>query len=247
MTNPALGALLPFLLGWSAYRTRRRAALPSSTALLRPGMALALVVLCCVPWTIRNYSTFHRFIPFRSNFSFELYIGNNENYASDHPQFPPPITKERETLRYIHMGEIPFMDEELRKAKLFMRSHPRKVLILFGDRFAAFWTGAPFAIDTFLTTDSWLVRTLLLCATLTGIGAFAGILALLWRRSAFTFPLAAYPIVFPLVYYLTHTSLRYRHPLDPIVLLLTAVAGTAVGKSLLKRFQKNALADVAAT
>jgi len=246
MTNPAIGALLPFLLGWSAYRTRRRAALPSSTALLRPGMALALVVLCCVPWTIRNYSTFHRFIPFRSNFSFELYIGNNENYASDHPQFPPPITKERETLRYIHMGEIPFMDEELRKAKLFMRSHPRKVLILFGDRFAAFWTGAPFAIDTFLTTDSWLVRTLLLCATLTGIGAFAGILALLWRRSAFTFPLAAYPIVFPLVYYLTHTSLRYRHPLDPIVLLLTAVAGTAVGKSLLKRFQKNALADIAA-
>jgi hypothetical protein len=30
--------------------------------------------------------------------------------------------------------------------------------------------------------------------------------------------------VFPVVYYLTHASLRYRHPIDPIIMLLTAVA-----------------------
>ena len=26
------------------------------------------------------------------------------------------------------------------------------------------------------------------------------------------------------MYYVTHASLRYRHPIDPIVLLLTAIA-----------------------
>jgi hypothetical protein len=237
MTNPALGSLLPFLLVWSAIRARTQTRAPV-TALRKPVLALVLAVLCCIPWTVRNYSVFHRFIPFRSNFPFELYIGNNENYASDHPQFPPPITKERETVRYIHMGEIPFMDEEMRKAKLFIESHPRKASILAADRFSAFWTGAPFALDTFLATDSWLVRTVLLCATLSGIGALAGIVTLIWRRSPCAFPLAVYPLVFPLVYYVTHTSLRYRHPLDPIVLLLTAVSVVSISDWTAQRIRQ---------
>jgi hypothetical protein len=29
------------------------------------------------------------------------------------------------------------------------------------------------------------------------------------------------------LYYITHTSLRYRHPIDPVVLLLSAVAAGA--------------------
>jgi len=227
MTNPAVGSLLPFLLCWPAVRARTQTRTSVSVVLRKPTVALGLAVLCCAPWAIRNYSVFHRFIPFRSNFPFELYIGNNENYASDHPQFPAPITKERETVRYIHLGEIPFMDEEMRKATLFMQSHPRKTFLLAADRFAAFWTGAPFALDVFRATDSWLVRTVLLSATVSGIGALAGILVVFWRRNPFAFPLAVYPVVFPLVYYITHTSLRYRHPLDPIVLLLTAVAVVA--------------------
>jgi len=49
-------------------------------------------------------------------------------------------------------------------------------------------------------------------------------LALVRSRNTYAFPLAACPIVYPVIYYVTHTSLRYRHPLDPVVLLLVAVA-----------------------
>jgi hypothetical protein len=38
--------------------------------------------------------------------------------------------------------------------------------------------------------------------------------------------------VVPLVYYVTHASLRYRHPIDPIVLMLTAIAITGVRRPL---------------
>lgn len=38
------------------------------------------------------------------------------------------------------------------------------------------------------------------------------------------FPLAVFPAVFPCLYYVTHADLRYRHPIDPIVLLLTTIA-----------------------
>src|SRR6266436_830897 len=97
MTNPSLGSLLPFLLGWAAYRTRRREPTAPSTRsfawLQKPALALGLAILCCVPWTIRNYVAFHRLVPLRSNFPLELYIGNNENYDDKHPRFPGPITK----------------------------------------------------------------------------------------------------------------------------------------------------------
>ena len=220
MTNPALGSLLPFLLGWAAYRASKQ----GSVRLREPALALGLAVLSCAPWTIRNYLVFHRFIPLRSNFALELYIGNNENYADIHPRFPGPITKERELFRYFRMGEIPFMDEELRKATLFIVVHPRAELILFAERFVAFWTGLPRPIQSFISTDSWLVRSLMLCATLSGLGALAGIVVLFRQHSRYAFPLATYPVVFPFLYYVTHTSLRYRHPVDPVLLLLTVIA-----------------------
>jgi len=239
MTNPSLGSLLPFLLGWAAYRTRRRDATASSARsfgwLQKPAFAIGLAILCCVPWTIRNYVAFHRFLPLRSNFSLELYIGNNENYDDKHPRFPGPITKERETLRYFRIGETTFMDEERRKAMAFIVSHPRVEVILFADRFAAFWTGLPNAVQNFLSTDSWLVRALVLCAILSGMGALAGIAVLVRRSSDYAFPLAAYPVVFPFLYYITHTSLRYRHPIEPVVLLLTAIAAQAVWCIVRKR------------
>jgi hypothetical protein len=232
MTNPSLGSLLPFLLGWAAYRERKRGfAAPSMESvpwLQKSALALGLAILCCVPWTLRNFVVFNRIVPLRSNFPLELYIGNNEDYDDKHPRFPGPITKDRETARYFRMGETPFMDEERRKAMTFIVSHPRVEAILFADRFAAFWAGLPNALQNFLTTDSWLVRALMLCAVFSGMGALAGIVVLVRRRSDYTFPLAAYPVIFPFLYYVTHTSLRYRHPIDPANLLLTAIAAQAV-------------------
>jgi hypothetical protein len=234
MTNPSLGSLLPFLLGWAAYRAWWRGDWQPRNQgwIAKPALALGVAVLCCVPWTIRNYEVFHRFVPLRSNFPLELYIGNNENYDDKHARFPGPITKERETVRYFRMGETAFMDEEMRKAKSFIVTHPRVELILFGDRFVAFWAGIPHPLDNFLATDSWLVRAVIVWATFSGIGALFGVVVLAWRKSVYAFPLAAFPIIFPFLYYVTHTSLRYRHPIDPVVLLLAAIAFGALLQSV---------------
>ena len=233
VTNPSLASLLPFLLSWAAYRTRQvqvgSSSVRPSEWLKRPAIALGMAILCCLPWTIRNYAVFHRLVPLRSNFPLELYIGNNENYDDKHPRYPGVITKDRETLRYFRMGEVPFMDEEMRKATKFIVTHPRVEIILFGKRFAAFWIGLPNAVESFREAD-WLVRTLMLCGLFSGIGALAGIVVLIKRRSNFILPVAVYPIVFPMLYYVTHTSVRYRHPIDPIVLLLTAITLDAAVK-----------------
>lgn len=228
MTNPALASVLPPLLGWLIYRERCEGRLHFA----RPAIAAVLALLCCLPWTARNFVVFHRFIPLRSNLGFELYIGNNENYDQRRRAMPGAITQDREILRYLRMGEMAFMDEEKRKALKFMESHPRVELELFAKRFVDFWMGTAEPVKTFLETDSLLVRGLLLGNFLSSLGALLGAAVLFLRRSEYAFPIAAFPAVFPILYYVTHTSLRYRHPVDPIALLLTAIAGAAALRRL---------------
>jgi hypothetical protein len=230
MTNPSLGLLLPFLLGWAAYRGRHTVKL----SVAKPALAAGIAILCCVPWTARNYAVFHKFVPLRSNFPLELYMGNNNNYATRQFVWPPKITKERETARYFRIGEAAFMEEEERKAMEFIRSHPRIEVELIGERFVAFWTGIAEPLQVFEITDSLLVRVLVVTNTFAAVGALAGIVVLAGKRSLYTFPLAAYPLVFPWLYYVTHANLRYRQPIDPVNLLLAAVA-TSVAWGLLRR------------
>jgi 4-amino-4-deoxy-L-arabinose transferase-like glycosyltransferase len=231
MTNPSLGSLLPVLLGWAAYRAWRRGELRAN----RPLLVCAIAVLCCVPWTVRNYSEFHRFIPLRSNFPFELWLGNNEQF-DEQSQVVPAANPERAEIRsYIHMGETAFMQDKWKKTTAFIRTHPKLEMILYGRRFVATWTGLEKPIEGFRDAESPLVRLVLINNTLAAIGGLCGIVVLFLRRDHCAFPLVAGPIVYPVIYYVTHTSLRYRHPIDPVMLLLAAIAVAAVVQKRLGR------------
>ncbi|MGA2094954.1 MAG: hypothetical protein ABSH39_01530 [Candidatus Acidiferrum sp.] len=238
LTNPAAGILFPFLLGWVAYRIRGY--IPARRWLARPALATALAVLCCVPWTIRNYRVFHKFIPLRSNFAFELYIGNNENYDEQHQGRPGAVTQDREILRYLRMGERAFMEEEKRKAIAFIVSNPRTELWLISQRFLDFWTGTAAPLTAFRQADSHWLRLILLCNDAAPLGALFGIIVLLAEKNRYAFPVIVFPVAFPLVYYLTHTSLRYRHPLDPVVLLLSAIGLNGLWHWLSAKIRKKA-------
>lgn len=225
LTNPAVALLFPVLLAWAAYRNRNRDRVSAWAFgwIVRPALAAAIVLLCCMPWTIRNYVQFHKFIPLRSNFAFELYIGNNENYDEEHRFRPGAITQDREILRYLHMGETAFMEEEKRKAIAFIATHPRIELWLVSQRFVDFWLGTASPLAAFRQADSLWLYFILAFNGVVPVCAFLGILVLLATKNAYAFPVVAFPVVFPLLYYVTHTSLRYRHPIDSVVLLLAAI------------------------
>jgi 4-amino-4-deoxy-L-arabinose transferase-like glycosyltransferase len=219
LSNPALASLLPFLIGWAAYRAIRAGHLK----IARPALAAAIVVVCCLPWTIRNYVVFHRIIPLRSNLSFELWLGNNDIFDEQARNGKQRITRYEEVRRYSKMGETAFMDEKWRLATQFMRDHPRLEMQLTERRFVAMWMGTEHPVKDFLETDSLLARFAFVANVVAAIGTLGGIFVLWWRRSAFAFPATVFPVVFPLVYYVTHASLRYRHAIDPVILLLTAI------------------------
>jgi 4-amino-4-deoxy-L-arabinose transferase-like glycosyltransferase len=246
MTNPALGLLLPFLLGWAALRRRGE----SSLRWKRAGLVTGLAILCCVPWTIRNYVAFHRFIPVRSNLPFELWLGNNDIFDEHARGGRRSITRTEEARRYAQLGETGYMAEKWELATSFIKTHPGLELELVGRKFVAFWMGTESPVKNFRQTDSWLIRGVLLTSFLTAVGALFGIVALGMGQKRITqrrrvhrgsaesernegktedmarvpvFPLALFPVIFPCLYYLTHADLRYRHPIDPVVLLLATI------------------------
>jgi hypothetical protein len=222
LTNPALGAALPFLLGWMAYRGQHN----TRGRFVRPAAGLGIAILCCVPWTVRNYVEFHRFIPLRSNLPFELWLGNNKVFDDRSPDVNARVTRYEEERRYVQLGETPFMKQKWNLATEFIRTHKRLEARLIGWRFMDFWLGSFHPVQDFENSDSAWIRMILALNFITAMGSLIG-LVVLWRRgSPCVFPAAVFILAVPLVYYATHASLRYRHPIDPIVLTLTAIAVT---------------------
>ncbi len=224
LANPALGALLPFLFAWVLYRHRGNRSRQARLALV----TVALIVLTCLPWTVRNYVQFHRFIPLRSNFTYEFWSGNNEIF-DEHSREVNRITRYEQTHLYAKLGENAFLDEKWRKAGNFVVTHPALYAKLFGNRIVATWLGTESPWGDFARTDSLLVRFLLFWNALVLVGVIAGLVRLYLRQRPYFFPVASFPLVFPLVFYIAHTSLRHRHPCDPILALLMAIAVAGAG------------------
>jgi hypothetical protein len=56
------------------------------------------------------------------------------------------------------------------------------------------------------------------CAMLSAV-SLAGLMLALRKDLVAALPVALCTAVFPIPYYVTHTTLRYRHPIDPLLLL----------------------------
>ena len=230
LTNPALGALLPFLLAWAVVHSNRNGGRASKQALL----ATAVAALCCLPWTIRDYVVFHQLIPLRSNLPFELWLGNNDIFDEHAVGGRRAITRTEEARRYAQLGEPAYMHEKWELAKNFIATHPSLEAQLTARRFLDFWLGTQAPIKNFRESGSWLIRLILAASFLTGIAAAAGVVVSFRRNAQGVLAAAAFPVVFPCLYYVTHADLRYRHPIDPVVMLLTAAALAALWNALRK-------------
>ncbi len=220
LTNASLLSLLPGFLGYAAYNARRR----STSWLRRTVLALAVFGAGVSPWLIRNQLVFHRQVLFRSNFGLELWLGNNPEVPDSWSWWLHPTENEQEREKFRQMGEIAYMQEKQRLALDFIRTHPGDFARFSFHRFMNNWTGTwePLA-DAWKTVGPW-VRAGLAFDCLFSLLAFAG---MLFARRALpndSFPLLYLMLVFPLVFYITHSALRYRHPIDPAMALLAVLA-----------------------
>jgi hypothetical protein len=217
LSNSSLLSFLPFCglwIIWPALRQRTRV-LPA----LRGATLAALCFLAVVsPWTIRNWHVLHAFVPMRSNFGAELY----EATIFSNDGFPwmatlPMAEKAPEFQRYEHMGEIAYSNAQGAHAKAAIRSHPGLFVRNAIKRIYFFWISVPHPLDAGILVEA-VRRTNFSFFSITG---WLGLILALRRRipGAWLF-LWAFGLI-PLIYYFVTVQARFRHPLEPIICVLS--------------------------
>jgi 4-amino-4-deoxy-L-arabinose transferase-like glycosyltransferase len=219
LTEPVVLSVVPLLGLWTVYRRYRLGR--SWTLPMVAGAFGALAIMS--PWIVRNYELFHKFIPVRSGFGLELYIGNNgysERWVNSslHPNH-----SDAELSEYERTGEITYMDHKLQQAKDYIRAHPGWFAWMTARRVVYMWTGY-WSFDRAYLKDEPLDPPNILVATTMTIFGLLG----LWRVFNFDRSLATrfaiVLLVFPLPYYISHPETYYFRPVDPILVVLAAVA-----------------------
>ncbi|HLM81584.1 MAG TPA: glycosyltransferase family 39 protein [Terriglobales bacterium] len=167
-------------------------------------IALAGLLLTLAPWTVRNYVTFERFIPLRDNLGLELWLGNRPgmqgtvDFSGDFPDVDPS--------NYARLGELAFMDGKLDASRKFILSDPAAFVGRVLRRMVEFWY-APYPFP-------WIAVSIL--------GWLGATWAIRKDRNGWVWLIML--TVFPLVYYVTHNFPTYRHPIEPLIVLLAANA-----------------------
>jgi 4-amino-4-deoxy-L-arabinose transferase-like glycosyltransferase len=221
MFNATLAALFPFLAGWLAYRAHHQ----HREWVKNAAAAGAIIILCCVPWTIRNYRVFHQFVPLRSVLGLQLWLGNNDQTQDIFRGDLHPIYNAAEREKYISLGEIAYMQQKKQEAIAYMLSHPAREAHLILYRAISIWSGGtPYPLEDLIGTPWLRFRAILVFNFVAALGTLFGIVILFRERSPFPVPIATFPLIYPWAYYLTLALPRYRLPIDPIVMLLLAIS-----------------------
>ena len=173
MTNGTLLALLPFLLGWLAYRRARES---GGAWLARPALAVggAGAVLRSVDGA--QYAVFHSFVlPLRSVLGLQLWLGITTSIRIIFRVGCTPSMIRWNAQNMCAWARWPIGNEKRQEAVHWMATHPWREVQLFAQRFTATWLRTPHPVRDFLSSHSFSIRAVFVCEFLVAIGALAGV------------------------------------------------------------------------
>jgi len=212
--------LLPFLVAWMWSRRAQRA-LPSRRLLTRTALYFVLLLL---PWTLRNYFELGGLFFVKSDFGVAFWLGNNPQVKDTYTPQLHPMRNYREFTLLVLNSEPVYNRLKQREALAFIRANPKSFLKFFYHRVVDTWTGKyDSLLDTYIQPLG-AGRIYFWYNTIFSVLAFAGLLAGLWTRARESLPLAFCLLLFPIPYYIASSSLRYRHPIDPVMTIFVVLA-----------------------
>ena len=240
LLRQAVAVCVPVVLAWVAWRLRVRVEKPllasrASRGSLLGGSVLSLLVIaaCILPWTVRNYRAFHQFVPLNTNAGFAFYWGNHPIHGT---AFVPILPGDGSLYGRLIPHDLAALNEaEMDRALLqrgirFVAEDPVRYLLLSlsrGKEYLRFWPAREASGPA-----NW-ARALSfgLCLPL----MLAGILLSLRRSPALpsserlparagTWLMLSVVAVYSLTHLLTWTLVRYRLPIDALLMPFAALA-----------------------
>ncbi|MBV8113184.1 MAG: glycosyltransferase family 39 protein [Silvibacterium sp.] len=188
------------------------------TAITRATLAAVLFLVVIAPWIWRNWIAFHAFIPMRSNLGAEFYTGSGPGSNG----FPfvatlPLVERDPTTMRYKALGEIAWVREQGTKARAYISAHPAHYALITLKRIYFYWVSVPHPEER--SPAGEFLRELNYCFL--SITGWLGLLLSLRNRipAAWLFTWAF--LLLPFTYYFVTVNARFRHPLEPLIAILT--------------------------
>ncbi len=221
LCNPSVISVLPFLLGYAAWRSRK-----TSHAFRNGLVALTALLLMLTPWTIRNYRVMHVLCPVRDNFWHEFYSGNNPEMKSfDEPSYPSthPPDNPVEMKKFLSLGEVKYMEDKHHIAVDWVRQHPAYFIKGIIHRAVYYWTGYWDISMAYQQIDPTEIPNMFYVCCITLL-MFRGLRRLWSSNQAAAIQYLLLLAFFPATYYLTRVMMDYRQPIEPEIIVL-AIAG----------------------
>jgi len=220
LTRPAALFLIPFTAVWAFWTFRR------SWDLLRFAALPVTTGACLVPWIVRNYLVFHAFIPFSTMGGSVLLQGNNRLVCED-PSLRGYSVWDTKIPEYAAALKAP--NDELvrdqvagRLAKEWIRAHPDRWAFLAVAKLERAFT--PFLQDRsprlYRLGMLWSWGPVLLLS----LAAFLPTLIAMFRSGNPGWLLHAGIAHYAVVSLVFFGYSRYRHPIEPLCLVLSAAA-----------------------
>jgi 4-amino-4-deoxy-L-arabinose transferase-like glycosyltransferase len=229
---------IPFLFLWMWWATQRKHTL----SLLLP---VAIIVLVILPFSIYNNLRFDRFVLLNTNAGFAFFWGNHPIYGS---KFIPILPSGQyqslipDELRYL--DEVALEQALLRKGLGFIWQDPVRYLRLSISRIPAFFTFWP-------TSDSELISNIsrVVSAGLLWPFMMYGLVISLktWKGSSSSFItsptilLYLFITVYTLIHLLSWALIRYRLPVDAVLLVFAGLAFADLYQRIGNRFHLSPL------
>ncbi len=211
LANPAMLSFLPFCGLW-IWRQRSRHDLPSLAGVVLSSFVFFLVLS---PWLIRNYEVFGRFVFIRDDFGLQFRLGNNKMADGMLIATLQPNLNKLELEKFQRLGEIAYEADCRRLAFEWIHANPKQFALISMKRFFYYWNGVPRPTDS---VAPWDFRSSLFLAS--SVLAIWGLGRALRQKRPGAWLFAGLIATYPTVYYFVFPHARYRHPIEPELLIL---------------------------
>jgi hypothetical protein len=232
---------LPFLYAWLWWAVLRRqpdgraSLLSQSASLLRGSLlSITIVLLLILPWSVRNYRVFDMFVPLNTNSGYAFFWGNHPIYGtkftgilpSDGPSYYELIPPE-----LLSLNEAELDRALLKQGLRFVFDDPVRYFLLSASRMSEYFKFWP-SSESGIASNIARVGSFGVVLPFTLYGVWVAT-TLAWRsrnryQQAAIILLFSFCLIYTAIHLLTWALIRYRLPVDAVLLIFAAVGMAAL-------------------
>jgi Dolichyl-phosphate-mannose-protein mannosyltransferase len=220
LTNPVIAGVAPILFAWSWVRLK----LQKKRAWTAVSAGTIAMVVTILPWVARNQLTLGHPVLFKDGFWLEVCVGNLNDTLHWWDGEQHPSGSVEEITRFERLGELPYMAVKRQEAITYVRRHPGAYALRTIRHVVLMWTGFWSFRPEYLREEPLDPENICLLS-LISILSVAGLYRM-FRMGCSTVAVLYLLVLltFPIPYYLSHLDPGFRHPLDPLLVILTCSA-----------------------